>query len=117
MQSSVYGICQVRRRRVAGITKNTTSAAESAKDSGILGEEGSEGVQNAVFTMDSISKIVSNAAEKVIELGENIDKIGEIRIIEEIADQTNLLALNAAIEAARAGEHSRGFAVVADEVK
>ncbi|MCB0732855.1 MAG: hypothetical protein KDC88_17675, partial [Ignavibacteriae bacterium] len=96
-------------KTVAETTRNTTSAAESAKNSGLLAEGGSDVVKKAVVAMDKIATIVSEAAEKVMGLGNNSDKIGEIiQVINEIADQTNLLALNAAIEAARAGEHGRG---------
>lgn len=79
---------------------------------------GGDAVRNTVEGMEQIRQSVSDAAERVRELGEHSQKIGEIiGIIEEIAEHTNLLALNAAIEAARAGEHGRGFAVVAQEVR
>ncbi len=61
---------------------------------------------------------VIDASEKIKNLAEAANKIGEvITVIQDIAEQTNLLALNATIEAARAGEAGKGFAIVATEVK
>lgn len=92
--------------------------ASSAERDVAAAHAGGDAVRVTVDGMEQIRTSVTDAADRVRELEEHSQKIGEIvRIIEEIAEHTNLLALNAAIEAARAGEHGRGFAVVAQEVR
>lgn len=93
-------------------------ASASAHAMSDAAKKGGEAVEETITSMASISDQVQLTADKVRELDEKGQQIGQIvSTIDAIAMQTNLLALNAAIEAARAGDHGRGFAVVADEVR
>jgi methyl-accepting chemotaxis protein len=100
------------------IARNSSHAAEGARQANDLAVNGSAVVQETIQGIQLIAQRVRESASAVETLGESSEQIGEIvGTIEDIADQTNLLALNAAIEAARAGDQGRGFAVVADEVR
>jgi methyl-accepting chemotaxis protein len=91
---------------------------ESSHKSVTIAKAGRESVENAIGGMRGIDERMGFIAERIVNLSEQSQAIGEIiASVNDLAEQSNLLAVNAAIEAAKAGEHGKGFAVVAQEVK
>jgi methyl-accepting chemotaxis protein len=91
---------------------------ESATRSVQVAKNGQLAVEDAIGGMRGIDERMGFIAERIVNLSEQSQAIGDIiATVNDLAEQSNLLAVNAAIEAAKAGEHGKGFAVVAQEVK
>jgi methyl-accepting chemotaxis protein len=91
---------------------------ESSTKSVEVSRSGGDLVRKAIGGMRGIDERMGFIAERIVNLSEQSQAIGEIiATVTDLAEQSNLLAVNAAIEAAKAGEHGKGFSVVAQEVK
>jgi methyl-accepting chemotaxis protein len=91
---------------------------ESSHKSVQVAKSGRQSVEEAIGGMRGIDERMGFIAERIVNLSEQSQAIGDIiATVNDLAEQSNLLAVNAAIEAAKAGEHGKGFAVVAQEVK
>ena len=103
---------------VQEIARNAVGAANASQEARAEASKASHIVNDSSQRIEQMASGISDAANSVTELAEQIATIDQVlAVIRGISQQTNLLALNAAIEAARAGEMGRGFAVVADEVR
>lgn len=98
----------------AAVTETAVLAEEMQRSA----EEGARVVHETAASVRATQLGIEQAAETVVALGRNSERIGQItKVIDGIAERTNLLALNARILAAQAGQQGRGFAVVAEEIK
>ena len=105
-------------RLIGQMNAAAQQVAKAAEESSAVAREGGQTIEQTVAGMGRVAEGSAVVGEKIAQLAETSDRIGNIvEMIDSIAEQTNLLALNAAIEAARAGEHGKGFAVVAEEVR
>jgi methyl-accepting chemotaxis protein len=121
-QSEEIGItlCQVlaMNESIKSVSFNAAKAQDVVKLATASIASGDNAMNQTVVEIDAIQTIVTEAANKIKQLGSSSAEISQaVELISRFAAQTHLLALKASIEAARAGEQGKGFAVIADEVR
>ena len=105
-------------QQIETVTKRADDMEDQAERASNEVKTGSEAMDTTAAQINLVEENQRKARERVNDLGELSDEIGDIvNMINSISEQTNLLALNAAIEAARAGQAGQGFSVVADEIR
>lgn len=99
-------------------TEKAKQVSESAQQAADTSQTGEKAVGLITEEMDRIKQQMDAIADRVMNLSEQSQAIGEIiDTVDDLAEQSNLLAVNAAVEAAKAGDQGKGFAVVAQEIK
>ena len=99
-------------------SEQAESAAMMAERTRDLAIGGQRNVGEMQSSMDALKRGVHDTDRHFQELGEQIDRIGEITgLVSDFANDTKMLAMNAAVEAARAGEFGKGFSVLAIEIR
>ncbi len=99
-------------------TQKAKQVSEAARKALQVSQMGERAVDETIEKMAGIRLQMESIAQRIVELSEQSQAIGEIiGAVNDLAEQSNLLAVNASIEAAKAGEHGKGFTVVAQEVK
>jgi len=116
--SETHATVQEVRQTTDVASQKSRQVYESSHRSVQVAKSGRDSVDSAIGGMRGIDERMGFIAERIVNLSEQSQAIGEIiATVNDLAEQSNLLAVNAAIEAAKAGEHGKGFAVVAQEVK
>jgi methyl-accepting chemotaxis protein len=128
LSGTAEGQAEQARREAAAVTevaatleqlsRTADEIAASAQGALASSERGASAVLEAVTGIEAHNRRVDEVARRIVALGAESQKIGNIAdILADIANKIHLLSLNAALEAESAGDHGSRFSAVAQQVK